>query len=175
MGYPIPFGMISEKLVPYHQIYHTFPTRNRNYPISKLNPLLPHIDIGIPNPSSSDLITLHHCAAQESIVEKVLMHCNCRDQKTWCSTRRCACVKAEAKCSIACHDGTNHDNTPNYPNISTMITRTQWGYRTRDQDQKAKEAKRQRRNTAASWVASEGNDLATDGCSKKARTGGGRK
>ena len=28
MGDPIPFGIVSEKLVPYHQIYHTFPTRS---------------------------------------------------------------------------------------------------------------------------------------------------
>ena len=32
MGYPIPFGMVFEKLVPYHQIYHTFPTRTYNDP-----------------------------------------------------------------------------------------------------------------------------------------------
>ena len=30
MGDSISFRMISEKLVPYHQIYHTFSTRNYN-------------------------------------------------------------------------------------------------------------------------------------------------
>ena len=27
MGDLIPFGMVSEKVIPYHQIYYTFPTR----------------------------------------------------------------------------------------------------------------------------------------------------
>ena len=31
MGYLIPFGMVFEKLVPYHQIYHTFPTRIKDF------------------------------------------------------------------------------------------------------------------------------------------------
>ena len=30
MGDPISFGMVSEKLVSYHQIYHIFSTRNVN-------------------------------------------------------------------------------------------------------------------------------------------------
>ena len=108
------------------------------------------------------VVTLHHCAAQESTSEKVPVQCNCRDQKTWCSTRRCACIKAGTKCSIACHGGTNQDNTPDCPNISSMATRTQRGLRFRDKDSD-KEAKRQRRNTAGRWVASKGNGLAGDG------------
>ena len=65
-----------------YQIQTKYKILNRNYPISELNPLPPHIDIEISNPSSSGLVTLHHCAAQESTTEKVLVHCNCRDQKT---------------------------------------------------------------------------------------------
>ncbi len=149
-----------------YQILTKYGVLDRNYPISELNPLPNHIDIGIPTPAPTARVTLHYCAAQESTTEKVPVHCNCRDQKTWCSTRRCACVKAEAKCSIACHGGTNQDNTPDCPNISSMAMRTQRGHRTRDRDQIAKEAKRQRRNTAGRWVASKGNDLANEGGSK---------
>ena len=79
---------------------------DRNYPISELNPLPERIDMGISNPPPSNVMTLHYCAARESTTKKVPVHRNCRDQKTWCSTLRFACVKAEAKCSIACHGET---------------------------------------------------------------------
>ena len=95
---------------------------------------------------------------EESTSKKVPVHCNCRDQKTWCSTRRCACVKAKAKCFITYHGGTNQDSTPNYSNISTMTMRTQRGYRTKDQVQ-AKVVKRQRRDKAGQWIASKGNNI----------------
>ena len=140
-----------------YQILTKYGVLDRNYPISELNPLPSQFDLGIPDPPPTATVTLHHCAAQESTSEKVPVHCNCRDQKTWCSTRRCACVKAEAKCSIACHGGTNQDNTPDCLNISSMATRTQRGHRTRDQ---ANQAKRQRRDRAGQWMASKGNDLA---------------
>ena len=117
-----------------YQILTKYGILDRNYPISELNPLPSHIDIEIPTPPPTATVTLHYCAAQESTTEKVPVHCNCRDQKTWCSTRRCACVKAEAKCSIACHGGTNQDNTPDCPNISSMTIRTQRGHRVRDRD-----------------------------------------
>ncbi len=104
-------------------------------------------------------VTLHYCAAQESITEKVFVHCNRRDQKTWCSTRRCACVKAEVKCFIACHGGTNQDNTPDCSNISSMTMRTQRGHKIRDTEKEKREGKRQRRNSAERWAASKGNNL----------------
>ena len=83
-----------------------------------------------------------YCAAQERTVEKIPDHCNCLDQKTWYSTRQCAFVKAEVKCFIACHGGTNQDDTSDCPNISSMAMRTQRGHRTRDQELETKEAKR---------------------------------
>lgn len=162
-----------------YQILTKYGVLDRQYPISELNPLPEHIDIGIPTPPPTMVVTLHHCAAQESTSEKVPVQCNCRDQKTWCSTRRCACFKAGTKCSIACHGGTNQDNTPDCPNISSMATRTQRGLRTRDNygDKEASEAKRQRRNTAGRWVASKGNDLAGNGDGEGSSSGnkGGRK
>ena len=139
-----------------YQILTKYGTLDRNYPTSELNPLPSEIDIGIPDPAPQRTVTLHYCASQESTTEKVPVHCNCRDQKTWCSTRRCPCVKAEAKCSIACHGGTNQDNTPDCPNISAPRMRTQRGHRTRDA---ANKAKRQRRDKAGHWIASKGNDM----------------
>ncbi len=68
----------------------------------------------------------------------------------------CACVKAETKCSIVCHDGKDQDNTSDCSNISSMTTRTQRGHRVRDQE--GREAKRQRRSDAGRWLASKGND-----------------
>ena len=156
-----------------YQILTKYGVLDRNYPVSELNPLPMEFDIGIPDPPPTAVVTLHHCAAQESTSEKVPVHCNCRDQKTWCTTRRCACVKAEAKCSIACHGGTNQDNTPDCPNISSMATRTQRGHRTRDQ---GNQAKRQRRDRAGQWMASKGNDLAGNQASSSSRrVQGGRK
>ena len=159
-----------------YQILTKYGVLDRQYPISELNPLPEHIDIGIPTPPPTMVVTLHHCAAQESTSEKVPVQCNCRDQKTWCSTRRCACIKAGTKCSIACHGGTNQDNTPDCPNISSMATRTQRGLRFRDNDND-KEAKRQRRNTAGRWVASKGNCMAGNGDDMGGNSGskGGRK
>ena len=127
---------------------------DRNYPISELNPLPELIDLGIPTPAPRAVVTLHHCAMQESISEKVPVHCNCKDRKTWCSTNRCACIKANAKCSIACHGGKNrHDTDPDCPNISSIQTRTQKGHRQRGDDPGSK---RQRRNTAGRWLDSKG-------------------
>ena len=142
-----------------YQIVTKYGVLNRWYPISELNPLPKHIDIGIPNPPPTNPVSLHACAAQESTTEKVAVHCGCRDQRTWCSTRRCACYKANAKCSIACHGGKDQDNMPECPNISSMTMRTQRGHRTRDQEVGNKEAKRQRRNTAGRWAASKGSNL----------------
>ncbi len=35
------------------------------------------------------------------------VHYKCKDERTWCLTCRCACVKAEVNCSIACHRAKN--------------------------------------------------------------------
>ncbi len=162
------FGRVIDVIEEYdsYRILTKHGLLDRNYLISELNPLPKHIDLGISNPPPTKWVTLHYCVAQESTTEKVPVHCGCKDQKTWCSTRRCACFKAEAKCAIACHGGRDQDNTPDCSNISTMVMRIQRGHRVRDQDQE-KEAKRQRRNTAGRWVASKGNDLVDSSKGKK--------
>ena len=108
------------------------PQTNCQCPTSVLNPLPDNIELSFPEPPPSKKVSLHYCATQESTVEKVPVHCSCRDQKTWCQTRRCACIKANAKCSIACHRGKKANSIPDCPNISTMRERTQKGHRWRD-------------------------------------------
>ena len=171
------FGRVIEVHEDYnsYQIVTKHGILDRNYPISELNRLPDHIDIEIPNPPPTVKVSLHYCAAQESTTERIPVHCNCRDRKTWCSTRRCACVKAEAKCSIACHGGTNQDNTPDCPNISTMAMRTQRGHRTRDEESRMKETKRQRRDRSGQWIASKGNELVENGGNSRRGTKGGSK
>lgn len=79
---------------------------DKDYPTSELMPLPDTIELGIPEPPpNKKKITLHTVAAKESTTEKVPVHCKCKDEWKWGLTRRCACVKAEAKCSIACHGG----------------------------------------------------------------------
>ena len=94
------FGRVIDVQEDYdsYQILTKHGLLDRCYPISQLNLLPNHIDLGISNPPPTKWVSLHYCAAQESTTEKVPVHCNWRDQKTWCSTRRCLCVKAEAKC-----------------------------------------------------------------------------
>ena len=125
---------------------------DRQYPTSEINPLPDNIELSIPDLPPSNKVTLHHCAAQESTAEKVPVHCNCRDQKIWCKTRRCACIKADAKCSIACYGGNAEEDCPN---ISNMRQRTQQGHRRRGTRDDGSE-KRQRRNTAGRWAATKG-------------------
>ena len=153
-----------------YQILTKYEVLDRNYPTSELNPLPSQFDLEISDPPPTAEVTLHYYAAQESTSEKIPVHCNCRDQKTWCSTRRYACVKAETKCSIACHGGTNQDSTPDYSNISTMAMRTQREHRTRDQVQ-IKKTKRQRRDKAGQWIASKGNDMINDNEGSSSRQG----
>ena len=62
-----------------YQILTKYRVLDRQYPISELNPLPEHIDIGIPNPPPTMVVTLYHCAAQESTSEKVPIQYNCRD------------------------------------------------------------------------------------------------
>lgn len=50
-------------------------------------------------------ITIHAVAARESTTDKVPIFCKCKDKCSWCSTRRCACFKAEVKCGVTCHGG----------------------------------------------------------------------
>ena len=125
---------------------------DRQCPTSELNPLPDNIDLSIPEPPPSNKVTLHYYAAQESTSEKVPVYCNCHNQKTWCKTRRCAYIKVDVRCSIACYGG---EAAGDCPNISTMSQRTQKGHRRRDtRDDGSK--KRQRRNTIGQWASTKG-------------------
>ena len=108
-------------------------------PTSELMPLPDRIELDIPEPPPSKKITLHTIAAKESTTEKVAVQCKCKDERTWCLTRRCACVKAEVKCSIACHGGKNVHGGPTYPNISSAGTRGQKGLKVRNREEEAQE------------------------------------
>ncbi len=74
-----------------------------NFPTSELMPFPSTIDLGIPTPAPDRKITLHAVAAREGATDKVTVFCKCKDKRSWCSTRRCACVKADVKCGVACH------------------------------------------------------------------------
>ena len=117
-------------------------------------------------PPPSNAVTLHYCAARESTIKKKLPFIAIAE------TRKHG---VQPKCSIACHGGTNQDNTPDCPNISSMNMRTQRGHRVRDREQEEKEAKRQRRNTAGRWIASKGNDLVDIDTSGTSGSKGGSK
>ena len=65
-----------------YQILTKYGVLDRNYLTSNLNPRPSQFDLEIPDPPSTAAIILHYYAAQESISEKIPVHCNCRDQKT---------------------------------------------------------------------------------------------
>lgn len=60
---------------------------------------------------------------------------------------------------MARHDKMNQDNTPGCSNVFSIMMRTQRGHRTREQELKAEEAKRQRRGRLGQYITSKGNDL----------------
>ena len=86
-----------------YEIQTKYGILNRNFPTSELMPLPSTIDLGILTPPPDRKITLHAIAASESKTDKVPVFCNCKDKRSWCSTRRCACVKADVKCEMACY------------------------------------------------------------------------
>ena len=59
------FGKVIDVREEYdsYQILTKYKVLDRQYPISELNPLPEHIDIGIPNPLPIKVVTLHHCTA----------------------------------------------------------------------------------------------------------------
>ena len=120
--------------------------------------LLDTIELDIPEPPLSKKITFNTFAAKESTMEKVPVHCKCKDERTWCLTRRCSCVKAEVKCSIACHGGKNVHGGLTCPNISSAGTRGQKGLKVQNREEEAqegqRESKRQRKDTVGKLVKS---------------------
>lgn len=70
----------------------------------------------------------------------------------------CACVKAEVKCSIACHGNKNSHGGPTSPNISSARIRGQRGLKDRNREEEAQddqgESKRQRKDTGGKFAKS---------------------
>ena len=110
-------------------------------------PLPSTIDLGIPTPAPDRKITLQAVAARESTTDKVPVFCKCKDKHSWCSNRRCACLKADVKCGVACHGGADNDNVE-CPNLDIPQLRSQKVLRVRDRDDEGESSKRQQRATA---------------------------
>ncbi len=99
------FGRIIRVVGDTYGIQTKYGILDRLHPTSELMSLPDTIDLGIPDPAPSKKISLRYVSAQESTTAVTPVHCRCKDRKTWCSTRRCACIKAGVKCSVACHGG----------------------------------------------------------------------
>lgn len=80
------------------------------------------IELDIPEPLSSQKITINTFAAKESTVKEVSVHCKCKDKRTWCITRHCAYVKAEVKYDIACYSDKNTQGDLTCLNVSSTAT-----------------------------------------------------
>ncbi len=120
---------------------------DRNFLTSELMPLPSTMDLGIPIPAPDQKIILHAVAVCESTTDKIPVFCKCKDERSWCSTRRCACVKADVKCGIACHGRGDNDNAE-CSNLDIPHLRSQKSLRVRDRDDEGESSKRQRRGTA---------------------------
>lgn len=115
------------------------------HPTSELIPLPDTIGLGIPDPAPLKKISLRDVSTQESTTAVTPVHCGFRDQKTWCSIRRCACIKADVKCSVACDGGkSGKDNDTECPNIAAPTMRTQKRLRVRENDSQEESSKRAR-------------------------------
>ena len=101
---------------------------DRNFPTSELMPLPSTIYLEIPVPALDRKITLHAIAARESTTDKVPVFYKCKNKRSWCSTRKCACIKAEVKCGVACHGGDEIFES-DCPNIAAPHLRMQKGLR----------------------------------------------
>lgn len=120
------------------------------HPTSELMPLPDTIDLGIPDPAPIKKISLCYVSAQESTTAVTPVHCGCKDQKTWCSTCQCACIKAGVKCSVACRGRKSGKvNDTNCPNIAAPTMRTQKRLRLRENDSQEKSSKRPRLEESA--------------------------
>lgn len=109
---------------PSYEIQAKYGVLDCNFPTSELMPLPSTIDLEIPVPDLNRKITLHAVAARESTTDKVPVFCKCKDKRSWCSTRRCAYLKAEVKCGVAGHGGDGNGGT-DCPNIASPALRSQ--------------------------------------------------
>ena len=131
---------------------------DRYCPISIVNPVEDAVDVGVPEPPPRNKVSIAHCAGQQSMSQKVLVKCDCRDRKTWCSKRTCRCIKAEVKCSVHCHQSQGHPDTRiECPNVAPAHEWTRMGLGTREQQREQEQVeKRARKDAAGNWVSTKG-------------------
>ena len=110
-------------------------------------PLPDRIDLGISEPALTTKISLCYVSAQESTTAVTPVQCRCKDQKSWCSTRRCAYIKAGVKCSVAYHGGKSDENCPK---IATPRMRSQKRLRFRKSDSQEESNNRPQLDTSIS-------------------------
>ena len=83
-------GQVIKKFGDTYSIQTKHGVLDKDYPTSELMSLPDTIELGIPEPPpNKKKITLHTVAAKESTTDKVPVHCKCKDEWTWCLTRRC--------------------------------------------------------------------------------------
>ena len=138
-----------------YQIITRHGVLDRNWPVDKLNLLPADIDIELPDPPPSNIVTMSHVATQQNTSQRVAVKCNCKDRKKWCKTRTCACIKHNQKCTIYCHNGDGHpDLRDPCPNASDPQDFTSRGLRPLQEQQEGN--KRQRKDAAGRWIATRG-------------------
>lgn len=104
------------------------------------------IDLEILTPAPDRKSTLHAVTACKSTTDKVSVFCKFKDKSSLRSTRRCACLKSDVKCGVACHGEEDNDHVE-CPNPDIPHLRSQKGLRVRDRDDEGESSKRQRRGT----------------------------
>ena len=83
-------------------------------------------------------------AARESTTDKVPVFCECKEKRSWYSTRRSTCFEVEVKFEGACH-GIDGNGRTDCPNIAASTLHLQKGLRIRDKDEEGQSRKRQHR------------------------------
>ncbi len=132
---------------PSYEIKTKYSILDRNFLTSELILLASTNDLGIPTSAPDQKITLHAVAACESTTDKVPFFCKCKDKWSECSTQRCAWVKTDVICGIACHWGRDNDNAE-WANLDISHLRLQKSLRVRDRDDEEESSKRHWRRTA---------------------------
>ena len=129
---------------PSSEIQTKYSILDQNFPTSEVMPFPSTIDLGILTPAPDQKITLYAFAARESTIDKVHVFCKWKDKQSWCSTLRCACVKADVKCRVACHVGGDNDNAECF-NLDIPHQCSQKHLRVRDKDDEGESSKKQQR------------------------------
>lgn len=80
------------------------------------------IDLEIPRPAPDQ--KLPYILLLPAKVQQIRYFCfyKCKNKCSWCSTWRCACLKADVKCGATCHGETDRENdNMNAPTLISLI------------------------------------------------------